>query len=115
MTIYKKLALSNVTHYKDFEDFSHFEHYNREEFEDEKENGFIQNITLGTYNGATDTFTNREITDGHILDAIETEINESEFENMLFDVDYKQNELPELFTEFYNVVVIENEIYIINN
>ena len=115
MTIDKDYILNNVTYYETFEDFTFFEGCDAQRFEDEQDNGFIQNITLGTYNGATDTFTNREMTDGHILDAIQTEINESEFENMLFDVDYKQNELPELFTEFYNVVVIENDIYIINN
>lgn len=115
MTIYKELALSNVTHYKNFEDFEQYEDITQNEFNELLENYEIQEITLGTYNGATNTFQKREITDGHILDAIQTEINESEFENMLFDVDYKQNELPELFTEFYNVVVIENEIYIINN
>lgn len=114
MTIYKELALSNITYYKDFEDFQQYEDMTQDEFNELLENYEIQEITLGTYNGATNTFQKREITDGHILDAIETEINESNFIEMFEEIN-NYDDLVELFTNVYNVVVIENDIYIINN
>ena len=51
-----QLALANVTRYKDMDD--HKQDYEtieeaQADFDEKLEKGFIQNITLSTYNGAT--------------------------------------------------------------
>ena len=57
----KDLILSNITKYKDFEEFSKYKNM-------DEENGIIIDITCGTYNGATNTFTPWRITDDNIID-----------------------------------------------
>lgn len=108
-----EFTLSNVDQYKDFKDFQTHEDMTQEEFNEGLENGMIQNITLGTYNGATNEFYKREITDAHIVNAIEVEVQESEFKYMFEEIKNHQ-ELVEDFVLFYSLVVIKDDIYILD-
>ena len=106
----------NVVTYKDFEDYTKHENLDREEFEEQKENGYIQDITLGTYNGALDKTDYRELDKLHILEAIGTAINEdSETRDMLEDV-YKDlstnGDYIRAYTEFFTVFTLEGHIYV---
>lgn len=49
--------LYNETHYTDTNDMLKYLSMDKQEFNDNVENGHIQVLTLGTYNGASDTFT----------------------------------------------------------
>ncbi|MFQ3843301.1 hypothetical protein AABD41_01480 [Staphylococcus pseudoxylosus] len=113
----KEIALLNVTYYKKFSDYQSHYNISKDEFNEEIEKGSIQDITLGTFNGATNTFTNRKITNNHIIESIETEIKESNFvelfwENMEEFKNYLLSDWVREYTEFYKVFVIDNNIYV---
>lgn len=95
-----------------------------EEFEGMENNGFIQNLTLGTYNGATNNFSPRELNKVNIEEAVLTYVNEMElydylqenynssignYENM---VEINEKTLIKEFLESYNVFAIGNNIYV---
>ena len=116
----RQIALSNITHYNDFKEYEKYNNVDREEFKEQLEFGNIQNITLGLYNGATGTFTKRDITNNHITEAIITEIKESNFYNYFDDEFIKDNNLITindwvlLYTEFYQVFTLNESIFIEN-
>lgn len=114
-----RMAVSNVTLYKDFAEYEKYENVDGAEFIELEENGFIGNLTLGTYNGATDTFQKRTIDDSHILEAILTDIHECELYGLLDDreVDDDQREMSQAdyireYTEIYKVFSINNELFV---
>lgn len=88
----KAMTLMNVTSYDDMKEFEKYNNMDCEEFDNNIENGFIQCITLGTYNGATDTFTKRGMTENHIVDAIFQDLHELDFYNIAYDNDIFENE-----------------------
>ncbi|HEY0222871.1 MAG TPA: hypothetical protein VGC17_08825 [Lactovum miscens] len=110
-----RCAVINVTHYKTFEDFQKHENYDRDDFKDQQENGFIQDITLGTYNGANDTFQTRTMDDSHILEAILADLHETDSYAMLNDIEetesMTQADYIRAYTEFYNVFTLEGSLY----
>ena len=89
-----------------------------EVFADKLESGFIQDITCGTYNGATDDFTPWELTDNNILDTIWQALNEDDF---IFDMVVNQDIIQEdrtnadyirEYTEVYEVFIIGGRVYV---
>ncbi|UXU70136.1 hypothetical protein [Mammaliicoccus sciuri] len=113
----REIALLNVTHYNDFEEYQKYNNLNKEEFNEQIEKGFIQEITLGTYNGATNTFYKQDITDNHILQAIESEVSESSFKELFFELenevkDYNDSDWLREYTEVYKVFVIDKDLYV---
>lgn len=94
------------------------------DFNDQMERGFIQEITCGTYNGATDDFTPWQLNDINILDTILNALHEEDFYN--FVAMYHENhpdELAELerwsnadwireYTEVYEVFIIGGSVYV---
>lgn len=114
-----RMAVSNVTLYKNFTEYEKYENVDGAEFIELEENGFISNLTLGTYNGATDTFQKRTIDDSHILEAILTDIHECELYGLLDgrEVDDDQREMSQAdyireYTEIYKVFSINNELFV---
>lgn len=94
-----------------------------EEFSDKVENGFIFDITCGTYNGATDDFTPWTLTDVNILDTILNALHEFEFCNTGYYGNCTEEEAKEFekwssadwireYTEVYNVFIIGNNVYV---
>lgn len=87
-------------------------------FKDDLEQGYIQQITLGTYNGATKTTQYMTIDNVHILHAILTEVKETEFDELMFDEDktefkeYTQIDWLREYTEMYDVFIIGKHIYV---
>lgn len=114
----RQIALSNITHYNDFKEYEKYNNVDKEEFKEFLELGSTQEITLGLYNGAIDTFTKRNITDNHIIDAIITEIKESDFYNYFDDEFIKENNIITindwilLYTVFYQVYTLNESIFI---
>ena len=116
----KEIALLNITHYNDFKEYQKYNNVDQEEFKRLLESGYIQDITLGTYNGSTKTFTNDIINNEHIIKAIKTEVIESDFFNFFEDEFIEENNIKTsgdwvlLYTEFYEVFTLDNSIYVMD-
>ena len=89
-----------------------------EVFSDQMDLGFIQDITCGTYNGATDEFTPWELTDDNIIETVWQALNEDEF---IFDLvvnrdiiqeDWTNADYIREYTEVYEVFIIGNSVYV---
>ena len=114
-----QLALANITRYKDMNDFKQ-EYETLEEaqadFDEKLENGYIQNITLATYNGTTQESTLYELTDENILEAIYTDLHETDsysmIEEMEENTDLTKWDYIRAYTEIYNVFTLNGLVYI---
>lgn len=114
-----QLALSNITRYKDMNDYKQ-DYETLEEaqadFNEKVKNGFIQNITLSIYNGATQESTFYELTDENILEAIYTDLHETDSYDMLQEIeentDLTKWDYIRAYTEVYNVFTLNGLVYI---
>ena len=115
-----KMILNNITHYKDFEEFKKYNNLDQEDFKERIEDNYIQDITLGTYNGALDTFTKNIINNENIINTIITDIRDIDFYNFFEDEFIKENNIKTssdwilLYTEFYEVFTLGNSIYVMD-
>lgn len=115
-----QLALANVTRYKDMNDYKQGYETLEEaqaDFDEKLENGYIQNITLSTYNGATQESTFFELTDENILEAIYTDLHETEFYSMLEEMEENSENMTKwdyvrAYTEIYNVFTLDGLVYV---
>lgn len=117
-----ELLASNVTKYTSMEEYLQLNNMDHEEFLDRQENGWIQNITCGTYNGASNTFDPWDVTPSNIVQTILTEFNESSFEDEILEMvlednnedinDYSLFDKLEAFEEYAReIFIIDNNIY----
>ena len=114
-----QLALANVTKYKDMNDYKQ-DYETLEEaqadFNEKLENGYIQNITLSIYNGATQENTFYELTDENILEAIYTDLHETDSYGMLQEIEESTDlikwEYIRAYTTLYNVFTLDGLVYI---
>lgn len=105
-----------VNHYEDFTEYERCTNTDAEEFQEEIDNGFIQLLTLGQYNGATDEFTAWELTDNHIVESIRTAVIEVGLADQLEDIipnieTYSNLDLAIEFAGIYKVFTIDGNIY----
>ena len=115
----KAVALTGVTRYKDMNDYKQ-DYETLEEaqadFDEKLADGFIQNITLATYNGATQKNVFFELTDENILEAIYTDLHETDsygmIEEMEESTDLTKWEYIRAYTEIYNVFTLNGLVYI---
>ena len=110
----KELILSNIKKYKDFEEFLKYENMNKQEFKDNELNGFIINITCGTYNGATKEFTPWRINDNNIIDTLIQTLSDLDYYNIIADMVDENTNNWSIDKFIYELVTIEN-IFIIEN
>lgn len=80
-----ELLASNFIKYRSMEEYLRLHNMDMEEFTNEIENGWIENITCGTYNGASDTFDSWNVTPKNIVKTLLNEYNESEFESEILE------------------------------
>lgn len=114
-----QMALANVTNYKDMDDYKQdFETLAeaQEDFNNALEDNTIQNITLATYNGATQESTFFELTDENILEAIYRDLHETDSYAMIQEAE-ESTELTKwdyirAYTELYNVFTLDGLVYI---
>lgn len=114
-----QLALANVTRYKDMDDYKQ-DYETLEEaqtdFDEKLKNGYVQNITLSTYNGATQESTLYELTDENILEAIYTDLHETDFYSMIEEMeestDLTKWDYVRAYTEIYNVFTLNGLVYV---
>ena len=120
------ISLMNVSYYDSIHEFmdstgaGYSEKEALEDWEYMKNSGFIQEITCGTYNGATDDFTPWELTDdNNILDTIFNALHEEDFyefvamyeDPLTFDEWSKADWIRE-YTEVYEVFIIGDRVYV---
>lgn len=117
-----QLALANITRYKDMNDFKQ-DYETLEEaqadFNEKLENGYIQNITLSTYNGATQKNVFFELTDENILEAIYADLHETDSYSMIDEMeestDLTKWEYIRAYTEISNVFTLNGLVYVERN
>ena len=115
-----KMILNNIIHYKDFEEFEKYNNLDQEDFKERIEDNYIHDITLGTYNGASDTFTKNIINNENIINTIITDIRDIDFYNFFEDEFIEENKIKTsndwilLYTEFYEVFTLGNSIYVMD-
>ena len=115
-----KMILNNIIHYKDFEEFKKYNNLDQEDFKERIEDNYIQDITPGTYNGASDIFTKNIINNENIINTIITDIRDIDFYNFFEDEFIKENNIKTssdwllLYTEFYEVFTLGNSIYVMD-
>lgn len=114
-----QLALANVTRYKDMNDYKQDYETPEEaqaDFDEKLENNYIQNITLATYNGATQKSTFYELTNENILEAIYTDLHETDSYSMIAEMeestDLTKWDYIRAYTEIYNVFTLDGLVYI---
>ena len=115
-----KMILNNIIHYKDFEEFEKYNNLDQEDFKERIEDNYIHDITLGTYNGASDTFTKNIINNENIINTIITDIRDIDFYNFFEDEFIEENNIKTsndwllLYTEFFEVFTLGNSIYVMD-
>ena len=104
----------NIEHYKDFEEYSKANNVYIEDFTDYQESGFIQDITCGTYNGATNKFVYWEINLDNLINTILQDIRDCDYYQVLNDYTDVQTPLGYVlaYTEMYNVFTIGERVYV---
>lgn len=114
-----QLALANVTRYKDMDDYKQDYETIEEaqaDFDEKLENGYIQNITLSTYNGATQKNTFFELTDENILEAIYADLHETDSYGMIDEMEESTNltkwDYIQAYTGIFNVFTLDGLVYI---
>lgn len=111
----KEFILGNIEHYEDFEDYSKANYETTlEEFKEYQGDGFIVDITCGTYNGATKTFTPWEINEGNLIKTILQDIKDGDLYETLLDYGVANNPLDYAltYTEFYKVFTIGERVFV---
>lgn len=113
----KMLLLDKVKRYTTQEKYLTDENITLEEFKELLEFGDVQDLTLGTYNGATEEFMPCSLTTDNIVRAMTQYIHETELYELYdcFDIgDFEELTLIEQleeFTSMYDVFTIGNNIY----
>lgn len=114
-----QLALESITRYKAMDDYKQ-DYETLEEaqadFDEKLEKGFIQNITLSTYNGATQESTLYELTDENILEAIYADLHETDSYGMIDEMEESTNltkwDYIQAYTGIFNVFTLDGLVYI---
>lgn len=93
------------------------EEFTQDDFSELQNDGFIQEITLGTYNGATDTLTERQMDKYHIYDAMKTYLHETDFVDIMHLLDERgddvtDNEMIEELSDMYVIIIIDKKLYL---
>lgn len=111
-----------LNEYDNMSDFLECENMDKMEFEELHDNGFYSEITCGTYNGVTDTFTPYQLTNENIISTLYTMMNEFEFwefvndivENEAINNNWHDLQYINELVHFYDIIIIKDErkIYI---
>lgn len=109
-----------ITAYESFEDFCRCVNYNESDFSNALDEGFIQEITCGTYNGATNTFSPWQLTDRNIIETCRVSMTEADFinnmdyDNILDGINTLYQQL-ELYLTFNSVFTLDGKVYLLGD
>lgn len=82
----RSIVYWSIDKYKDMAEYCSSKNCTPAEFAENKAEGWIIDITAGTYNGASDTFTPWELTDRNIVEMIRRDMVETEFIAEMADI-----------------------------
>lgn len=113
---------NKVTVFKDMEDYNNKTIDGAEQLDEALHEGFIQDLTRGTYNGATDTFTHNTLNARELVGALQLYLYETDWLNTLYmqheDTDdlesFEQMTMFDVLEDYlncYEVFTIGNNIY----
>lgn len=113
---------NKVTVFEDMEDYNSKTIDGAEELEEKLEEGFIQDLTRGVYNGATDTFTPNTLNARELAGALQLYLHEIDWLAILYTQHEEADDLEtfeqltlfdvlEDYLNCYNVFTIGNNIY----
>lgn len=114
---------NKVAEFKDLQEYlDHMVYETKEEFQEKLQEGFIQDLTRGVYNGATDTFTPNTLNAKELVLAVQQYLYETDWLATLYTQHEDTDDLEtyEQLTRFdvlddylncYNVFTIGNNIY----
>ena len=108
-----ELITAEVTQFKDFETYELFENTTKQEFISNLQLGLYIDLTLSSYNGHSNQFAPRSITNDHIYDSIVNHLWLTEYADLSHITENLTD--PELVYEFvsnYNVFTLNNRIYL---
>lgn len=101
-----------VTEYKTLDEYLQSENMTADEFTEAVENGYIQDITCGTYNGASDTFDPWRLTPENVVETVRIDMLESGyFDEIEEDGDTEADKL-EYYASIFTIFTIESGVYI---
>ena len=106
-----------ITAYESFEDFCRCVNYDESDFSKALDEGFIQEITCGTYNGATNTFAPWQLTDRNIIEMcyismLESDfINSMDYDNILDGINTQYQQL-EFYLSLNSVFTFDDKVYL---
>ena len=107
--------LYNIETYKDMADYTHYNNTTKEDLKELQKDGWVLDITPGTYNGLLDKTDYSELTTENIYSVLLEEFYEDSFQELLKDEEeYNTSEARQvrLVTEFYKVFTIGKHLYI---
>ncbi len=113
-----KEALENVTRYDDIEDYGKYNAgATMDDLQECINDGWISELTPGTYNGALDKFDRvTELTDNDIIDVIKSELAEDDFIMEALETYYPDDKDIRTqvldYTVIYNVFTIGKRLYV---
>ena len=110
-----KCMLYNIDVYKDMADYTEYTGYTKEDLKELQDDGWVMDITPGTYNGSLDKTDYSELTTENIYSVLLEEVHEDSFRELLkADEEYNASEARQvrLVTEFYKVFTIGQHLYI---
>lgn len=113
---------NKVSVYKDMEDYNSKTIDGAEKLEEDLQEGFIQELTRGVYNGATNTFTPNTLTPEELAGALQLYLHEIDWLSILYTQHEESDDLEtfeqltlfdvlEDYLNCYNVFTIGNNIY----
>ena len=109
--------ISYVTEYQTLDEYLQSENMTAEDFSEAEENGFIQEITCGTYNGVSDTFTPWNLTPENVAETIRIDMLETDFLNSYCYDDILQPDSSiadqlDVYLGLYSIFTIGQRVYI---
>jgi len=111
-----KCMLFNIATYADMNDYTKHTNNNKEDLKELQDDGWVLDITPGTYNGSIDkTDYVSELTTKNIYFSLIEEVYLDSFQDLISDWgEYDSNESRQvrLLTEYYNVFTIGQHLYI---
>lgn len=104
--------IHHVTEYQTLDEYLQSENMTADEFAEAEENGFIQEITCGTYNGASDTFTPWQLTPENVAETVRIDMLESGYFDEIEEDDDTESDKLEYYVSIFTLFTIGQRVYI---
>lgn len=104
--------INHVTEYQTIDEYLQSENMTVDDFSEAKENGYIQEITCGTYNGASDTFTPWRLTPENVAETIRIDMIETDYFDEIEEAGDSLADKLEYYVSMFTIFTIGQRVYI---